>query len=119
MLVSEVHIYQNFGNFFVFIFSKFSVVIELICYSKCLYFHLNSEKLKLKEEVMARRQQKLLVRHTRQKYLEEAASREAELIQQLDRFSILSFLSNFLSFVIFVCVCESKCSIKRYTALHF
>lgn len=43
------------------------------------------EKLKLKEDVIARRQQKLLVRCTRQKYLEEAASREAELIQRLDR----------------------------------
>ncbi|KAL1802510.1 hypothetical protein ACET3Z_031157 [Daucus carota] len=42
------------------------------------------EKLKLKEDIIARRQKKLLVRRTRQKYLEEAASREAELIQRLD-----------------------------------
>ncbi|KAL8155208.1 hypothetical protein AgCh_000550 [Apium graveolens] len=42
------------------------------------------EKLKLREDVIARRQQKLLLRRTRQKYLEKAASREAELIQRLD-----------------------------------
>lgn len=43
------------------------------------------EKSKLKEEIIARRQKKLLVRRARQKYLEEAAVREAELLQQLDR----------------------------------
>ncbi|KAK4379591.1 hypothetical protein RND71_001453 [Anisodus tanguticus] len=43
------------------------------------------EKAKLKEEVVARRQRKLLSRHARQKFLEEAALREAELLQELDR----------------------------------
>ncbi|RVW23089.1 Retrovirus-related Pol polyprotein from transposon RE1 [Vitis vinifera] len=43
------------------------------------------EKSKLREEIVARRQKKLLVRHARQKYLEEAALREAELLQELDR----------------------------------
>ncbi|KAL3380866.1 hypothetical protein AABB24_001167 [Solanum stoloniferum] len=43
------------------------------------------EKAKLKEEVVARRQRKLLDRHARQKFLEEAALREAELLQELDR----------------------------------
>ncbi|XAR54275.1 hypothetical protein NMG60_11029333 [Bertholletia excelsa] len=43
------------------------------------------EKAKLREEITARRQKKLLVRHARQKYLEEAALQEAELLQELDR----------------------------------
>ncbi|PSS24545.1 Protein efr3 like [Actinidia chinensis var. chinensis] len=43
------------------------------------------EKSKLREEIIARRQKKLLVRHARHKYLEEAALREAELLQELDR----------------------------------
>ncbi|XP_076954574.1 uncharacterized protein LOC143629097 [Bidens hawaiensis] len=43
------------------------------------------EKAKLKEEIVARRQKKLLVRQARQKYLEEIALREAELLQELDR----------------------------------
>lgn len=44
------------------------------------------EKSELKEDILARRQKKLLMRHARQKYLEEAALREAELLQELDRF---------------------------------
>lgn len=43
------------------------------------------EKAKLKEEVVARRQRKLLDRHARQKFLEKAALREAELLQEMDR----------------------------------
>ncbi|CAN4110486.1 unnamed protein product [Withania somnifera] len=43
------------------------------------------EKAKLKEEVVARRQRKLLNRQARQKFLEEAALRESELLQELDR----------------------------------
>ncbi|XP_052211661.1 uncharacterized protein LOC127814284 isoform X2 [Diospyros lotus] len=43
------------------------------------------EKSKLREEILARRQKKLLVRHGRLKYLEEVALREAELLQELDR----------------------------------
>lgn len=43
------------------------------------------EKSKLREDIATRRQRKLLMRHTRQKYLEEAAVREAELLQELDR----------------------------------
>ncbi|CAN4126089.1 unnamed protein product [Withania somnifera] len=43
------------------------------------------EKAKLKEEVVARRQRKLLSRQARQKFLEEAARRESELLQELDR----------------------------------
>ncbi|XP_042047213.1 uncharacterized protein LOC121793071 isoform X2 [Salvia splendens] len=43
------------------------------------------EKAKLREEIVARRQQKLLLRHARQQFLEEATLREAELIQKLDR----------------------------------
>lgn len=45
----------------------------------------NREKAKLKEEIIARRQKKLLVRRARQIYLEEAALRETELLQKLDR----------------------------------
>ncbi|KAG8363536.1 hypothetical protein BUALT_Bualt19G0032600 [Buddleja alternifolia] len=45
----------------------------------------SSEKAKLREDIAARRQQKLLVRRARQQFLEEAALREAELIQRLDR----------------------------------
>lgn len=47
------------------------------------------EKSKLKEDILARRQKKLLMRHARQKHLEEAALREAELLQELDRFKLL------------------------------
>ncbi|XP_048331486.2 uncharacterized protein LOC107428748 isoform X1 [Ziziphus jujuba] len=43
------------------------------------------EKSKLREDIAARRQKKLLMRHDRQKYLEEVAVREAELVQELDR----------------------------------
>ncbi|XP_021895425.1 putative uncharacterized protein DDB_G0271982 [Carica papaya] len=43
------------------------------------------EKSKVQEEISARRQKKLLMRCTRQKYLEAAALREAELLQELDR----------------------------------
>ncbi|KAF5175171.1 hypothetical protein FRX31_035244 [Thalictrum thalictroides] len=43
------------------------------------------EKSQLREEIVARRQKKLLVRRARQKYLEDAALREAELLQELDR----------------------------------
>ncbi|KAI7729642.1 hypothetical protein M8C21_032464, partial [Ambrosia artemisiifolia] len=42
------------------------------------------EMAKLKEEIVARRQKKLLVRRARQKHLEEIALREAELLQELD-----------------------------------
>ncbi|KAG5538928.1 hypothetical protein RHGRI_019470 [Rhododendron griersonianum] len=44
------------------------------------------EKSKLKEEIIARRQKKLLIRRARQKYLEEAALQEAELLQELDSY---------------------------------
>ncbi|GAB4839506.1 hypothetical protein Ancab_029030 [Ancistrocladus abbreviatus] len=43
------------------------------------------ERSRLREEIIARRQKKLLLRRARQKYLEEAALREAELLQELDR----------------------------------
>ncbi|KAK9120349.1 hypothetical protein Syun_017966 [Stephania yunnanensis] len=43
------------------------------------------EKSKLREEIAARRQKKLLLRRTRHKCLEEAALREAELLKELDR----------------------------------
>ncbi|KAK6936545.1 hypothetical protein RJ641_033575 [Dillenia turbinata] len=43
------------------------------------------EKSKLREEIAARRQKKLLFRRARQKYLEDAAFQEAELLQELDR----------------------------------
>ncbi|KAK6243647.1 hypothetical protein QUC31_010056 [Theobroma cacao] len=43
------------------------------------------EKNKLQDDIVARRQQKLLMRRARQKYLEEASLREAELLQELDR----------------------------------
>ncbi|KAL4585903.1 hypothetical protein LXL04_010530 [Taraxacum kok-saghyz] len=48
--------------------------------------HIQSlEKEKLKEEIIARRQKKLLIRRARHKYLEETALHEAELLQELDR----------------------------------
>ncbi|GMP42149.1 hypothetical protein CsSME_00011983 [Camellia sinensis var. sinensis] len=43
------------------------------------------EKSKIREEIIGRRQKKLLVRRARQKYLEDAALRESELLQALDR----------------------------------
>ncbi|KAI3983800.1 hypothetical protein MKX01_011508, partial [Papaver californicum] len=42
------------------------------------------EKSMLREEIAARRQKKLLVQRARQKYLEEAALRESELLQELN-----------------------------------
>ncbi|CAL9043701.1 unnamed protein product [Musa banksii] len=42
------------------------------------------ERSKLREEIVARRQKKLLMRHARKKCLEEAALREMELLQELD-----------------------------------
>lgn len=44
------------------------------------------EKSQLRLEVAARRQKRLLSLHARQKYLEEAASHEMELLQEFDRF---------------------------------
>lgn len=43
------------------------------------------EKSRLRDEIIARRQKKLLLRRTRQKYIEDATLREAELLQELDR----------------------------------
>ncbi|PKI63453.1 hypothetical protein CRG98_016120 [Punica granatum] len=43
------------------------------------------DKSKLREDIIARRQKKLVMRHARQKFLEEAALHEAELLQELDR----------------------------------
>ncbi|XP_004510166.1 uncharacterized protein [Cicer arietinum] len=43
------------------------------------------EKSKIKEDILVRRQKKLLMRYDRKKYLEEAALREAEILQELDR----------------------------------
>ncbi|KAJ6814051.1 uncharacterized protein M6B38_139160 [Iris pallida] len=43
------------------------------------------ERSKLREEIAVRRQKRLLMRRARQKYLEEAASREVELLQEIDR----------------------------------
>ncbi|XP_010673447.1 uncharacterized protein LOC104889813 isoform X4 [Beta vulgaris subsp. vulgaris] len=43
------------------------------------------EKSRIREEIIERRQKKLMLRHRRQKYLEEAALREAECLQELDR----------------------------------
>lgn len=56
------------------------------CLKTCFTFVDISEKSKLKEDILARRQKKLLMRHDRQKYLEEAALREAEILQELDRY---------------------------------
>lgn len=58
-----------------------------------LFWFLIREKCKLREDIVGRRQRKLLMRHTRQKYLEEAAVREAELLQELDRFYLLNSIS--------------------------
>ncbi|XP_044498072.1 uncharacterized protein LOC123220115 isoform X3 [Mangifera indica] len=46
---------------------------------------LSLEKSKLREDIVAHRQKKLVMRRARQKYLEEAALREAELLQELDK----------------------------------
>ncbi|MQM04803.1 hypothetical protein Taro_037613 [Colocasia esculenta] len=54
-------------------------------FSKLGFVHCTRERFKLREELAARRQKKLIVRRNRQKYLEEAALREMELIQELDR----------------------------------
>ncbi|XP_073037920.1 uncharacterized protein [Primulina eburnea] len=43
------------------------------------------EKTKVREDIVARRQRKLLLRLSRQNFLEEAALRESELIQKFDR----------------------------------
>ncbi|RAL53954.1 hypothetical protein DM860_004425 [Cuscuta australis] len=43
------------------------------------------EKAQLREQIGARRQRKILARRARESYLEEAAIREAQLLQELDR----------------------------------
>ncbi|WCJ27693.1 hypothetical protein M5689_009419 [Euphorbia peplus] len=49
-------------------------------------YHINTlEKAKLQEHIIARRQRKLLMKSARQKYLEEAALREEELLREVDR----------------------------------
>ena len=52
------------------------------------------ERSKLREEIVARRQKKLLMRHARKKCLEEAALREMELLQELDGFLLDVFLAS-------------------------
>ncbi|OVA18390.1 hypothetical protein BVC80_1833g45 [Macleaya cordata] len=54
-------------------------------YCNNLQIYFLFERSMLREDIAARRQKKLLVRRARQKYLEEAALREAELLQELDR----------------------------------
>lgn len=49
------------------------------------FFPISREKSRIKEEIMERRKKKLLLRHRRQKYLEEADLQEAERLQELDR----------------------------------
>ena len=53
---------------------------------------LDRERSRLREEIIARRQKKLLIRRTREKYLEETSSKEMELMQALDRFGAATFL---------------------------
>lgn len=67
-----------------------------------IFFVIFREKTKLREGVVARRQKKLMMRSARQKYLEEAALREAELLQDLDRFNSISGLSFILECNLFV-----------------
>lgn len=54
-----------------------------------LILHIIREKAKLREDLVARRQMKILMWRDRQKYLEEKALREAELLQELDRFVLV------------------------------
>lgn len=61
---------------------------------------LDREQSKLREEIIARRQKKLLIRHTREKYLEETGSKEMELMQELDRFGAVAFESGWSETVI-------------------
>ena len=71
-----------------------------------LFFCFIREKSKLKEDILARRQKKLLMRHARQKYLEEAALQEAELLQELDRFLLL--IEGFTARVVFIVHMEAE-----------
>ncbi|KAF6169424.1 hypothetical protein GIB67_021427 [Kingdonia uniflora] len=50
-----------------------------------ILWYSSSEKSRIREEIAARRQKKLLVRRSRQKFLEDTALEEAELLQELDR----------------------------------
>lgn len=54
------------------------------------------EKAKIREEIVGRRQKKLLMRRARQKFLEEAALKEMKLLQDLDRFALLPWILNLL-----------------------
>lgn len=63
-----------------------------------------SEKSKLREEIIARRQKKHDLRHARRKLLEEVALRESELQQELDRYRLLINLRRF--FCYFKCLCQ-------------
>lgn len=72
------------------VFSFFCwVLVRLQIHFLWSYFAIR-EKSKLREDIVARRQKKLFMRHDRHKYLEEAALREAELLQELDRCCFLS-----------------------------
>lgn len=54
-----------------------------------LILYIIREKAKLREDLVARRQKKIRMWRDRQKYLEETALREAELLQELDRFVLV------------------------------
>lgn len=54
-----------------------------------LILYIIREKAKLREDLVARRQKKILMWRDRQKYLEETALQEAELLQELDRFVLV------------------------------
>ena len=66
------------------------LIVSVTCYAANMYL-LDRERSKLREEIIARRQKKLLIRHTREKYLEETSCKEMELMQELDRFGAVAF----------------------------
>lgn len=66
----------------------------------CLLFSvIIREKSKLREDIVAHRQKKLVMRRARQKYLEEAALREAELLQELDKFVLCNWFCIFMKWM--------------------
>jgi len=79
------HLEEN-ANFVLYTLKSICKSVSMKCLKTCFTFVDISEKSKLKEDILARRQKKLLMRHDRQKYLEEAALREAEILQELDRY---------------------------------
>lgn len=76
--------------------TSFFLILFFLAVIILLILYIIREKIKLRQDLVARRQKKILMWRDRQKYLEETASREAELVQELDRFLSVFFTSTYV-----------------------